>query len=223
MAAAGRCRGAARMKVRPGPFVWYALDGLSLEQRYFRDSAVVFFQKRLDRRLLKASEDGRTDAVKELLDKGADVHAGNDMALRHASWNGHTETVKALLKAGADVRALGDAALLWAAGMGHTETVKLLLDAGADVHARYDYALHWASLNGHTGTVKLLREWIEREKAAPQPDKAGAGEAEYASWALVVPATRPLTNSRDSTLPLIRLPMPMAPRQIPNLRLPDPL
>jgi len=99
----------------------------------------------------------------------------------------------------------------------------LLLDAGADVHAKNDEALRWASANGHTDTVKLLREWIEREKDAPPPDKVvargpEAGEAEYASWALAVPATPQVPEVK-----LLDLPMPMPPRQSPKLRLPDPL
>ncbi len=99
---------------------------------------------------------GKTEFVKYLLEKGANVHADHDLALRWASENGHTEVVKLLLDAGADVHANDDYALRWASENGHTEVVKLLIDAGADVHADDYYALRWASYNGHTEVVKLL-------------------------------------------------------------------
>ena len=45
---------------------------------------------------------GHLPVVRYLVEEaGANVHAGNDYALRMASWNGHTETVKALLDQGA--------------------------------------------------------------------------------------------------------------------------
>jgi hypothetical protein len=86
----------------------------------------VAFQKTLNRRLLKASEDGCTEIVKALLDKGADANAENNFALFCASVNGHTEIVKLLLEAGADVHAVHNQALRWASHRGQTEIVKLL-------------------------------------------------------------------------------------------------
>ena len=111
-----------------------------------------------DYALRRASDKGHTETVKLLLDRGADIHACEDYALRWASDNGHIETVKLLLDNGADVHAYDDEALCWASENGHTETVKLLLEHGADVHVHDDCALRWASENGHTETVKLLLE-----------------------------------------------------------------
>ena len=91
-----------------------------------------------------------------MLDRGADIHASNDGALRFAAMNGHTETVKLLLDRGADIHAVNDLALRLAAENGHTETVKLLLDRGARIHACNDNALYLAVYNGHTETVKVL-------------------------------------------------------------------
>ena len=85
--------------------------------------------------------------IKELIDEGADVHAGDDYVLRLASENGRVEVVKMLLEAGANVHARDDEALRWACKNGHVEVVKMLLKAGADVHAGDDYALCWGSLN----------------------------------------------------------------------------
>jgi len=117
-----------------------------------------------DGALRLASFYGHTETVKVLLDAGADVHTEEDTTLRIASIYGHTETVKVLLDAGADVHARDDWALQMASKKGHTETVKVLLDAGADVHADDDWALRMASEKGHTEVVKVLKDWISKEK-----------------------------------------------------------
>jgi hypothetical protein len=96
--------------------------------------------------------------------------------LIEAADKGHTETVALLLEKGADIRADDDGALRWAADGGHTETVALLLNRGADIHADKDHALRWAALNGHTETVALLlkhyktkelKEWATRTADKP--------------------------------------------------------
>ena len=59
--------------------------------------------------------------------------------LYEAAGYGHSEAVKALLDAGADVEAKnanGNFALIFAAQEGHPEVVKLLLNAGADKDAQ---------------------------------------------------------------------------------------
>ena len=90
-----------------------------------------------------------------------------DVALRRAAWRGASNAVRVLLEAGADVHAKEDWAVRWAAKNGHTETVKALLAAGADVHGEQDAAVRKASANGHTDTVRLLKEWIAREVKTP--------------------------------------------------------
>ena len=84
------------------------------------------FQKTLNRRLLKASQNGDTEDVQILLEAGANVHAEDNFALFCASANGHTEIVKLLLEAGANVHAVHHQALRWASHRGHTEIVELL-------------------------------------------------------------------------------------------------
>ena len=81
---------------------------------------------------------------KYLLEKGANVHAGDDYALRWASERGHTNVVKLLLEHGADVHADNNGALRCASAMGHIDVVRLLLEYGANVHADDDYSLRWA-------------------------------------------------------------------------------
>jgi ankyrin repeat protein len=116
--------------------------------------------------LIQASAEGKTDVVKSLLEKGADINALDGdgwTAMREASRNGHTEVVRLLLEKGADISTHdgdGWTALSLAAGGGRTEVVKLLLERGADVNAQTwnGTALHSAAERGHTEIVKLLLE-----------------------------------------------------------------
>ena len=85
-----------------------------------------------------------------------------DKALINASRRGHTEAVKSLINAGADVHAYNDLALRWASDNGHVKVVKLLLDAGANVYAEKGLALRWAKYKGHTEIVKLLKQYMNK-------------------------------------------------------------
>ena len=102
------------------------------------------------------SENNNFKIVKLLLDRGANIHACDDYAIILASLNGYYEIVKLLLDRGADIHAYNDNAFRFASKNGHLETVKLLLDRGADIHACDDYALRWAFKKSNTGIVKLL-------------------------------------------------------------------
>ena len=51
--------------------------------------------------LEKLQQNGHLEVVKFLLDRGADVNADNNYAVRRASANGHLEVVKFLLENGA--------------------------------------------------------------------------------------------------------------------------
>jgi hypothetical protein len=104
-----------------------------------------------------ASENGHLETVKYLVEAGADIHAENDYALRWASRKGHLETVKYLVNAGADIHAFNDAALRWASKNGRLEMVKYLVESGADIHADNDYALRSASENGRLDIVNYLK------------------------------------------------------------------
>ncbi len=73
--------------------------------------------------------------MKLLIEKGADVNAGNGWTPLHE-----------------------------AAAEGHLEVVKVLIEKGADVNAEYiglfgTTFLHWAALEGHLEIVKLLRKY----------------------------------------------------------------
>jgi ankyrin repeat protein len=52
----------------------------------------------IDEALIWASNNGHLEAVKLLLEHGANVHSDDDYALRWASFKGHLEVVKLLKK-----------------------------------------------------------------------------------------------------------------------------
>jgi ankyrin repeat protein len=88
--------------------------------------------------LMRAALDGHTEAVKDLLRKGADVNAQNlegRTALMFAVINLRTATVKTLLQFGADVNVqahCGCTPLMLAACSGDIGITQALLNRGAD-------------------------------------------------------------------------------------------
>jgi ankyrin repeat protein len=111
-----------------------------------------------DELLEKNAETGNLSMVKDAIEKGANIHANEDGALRFASTNGHLEVVKYLVEHGANISAVYNYALYQASTNGHLEVVKYLVENGANIHANDDIALHLASKNGHLEVVKYLVE-----------------------------------------------------------------
>ena len=67
------------------------------------------------------------DAVKYLIEQGADIHVDNDYPLIWASKMDQCKLVKYLVENGADIHARDDEALIWASKMGQCELVKYLI------------------------------------------------------------------------------------------------
>jgi len=114
-----------------------------------------------------AAMNGDLEAVRELLEQGADVNLaqGDGMtALHWAAEVGDVEMVGMLLDAGADlegVTRIGDYTPLHVASeAGHGEVVRALLEAGADVLARRAFAgttaLHLAAASGSVSSIEAL-------------------------------------------------------------------
>jgi len=122
-----------------------------------------------------AAKNGRTAAVKVLLDKGADINQKkggyrfgnyNPTPLILAAREGHAETVKLLLARGADIKATDSmlqlSALMWtvlSAQREHAEIVKLLLDRGANANETTGSGktpLIFAAENGSADDAKIL-------------------------------------------------------------------
>ena len=108
----------------------------------------------LNTQLCYAAEQGRVDAVLNLLRQGADIHAYDDGALRWASRDGQIEVVRVLIAHGADLTHRSFMALTKACFNGHYSVAQLLLDSGAvDISGK---ALMGACTNGHEPIVRLL-------------------------------------------------------------------
>ena len=129
---------------------------------------------------------GHTEALRLLVDHGADIHATDSdegTALYRAAYGGkrnkvadlgqpsspfspegHAKAVQFLLGRGADVNSVdgtGWTALMMAMGAGHRGIVRLLLKAGAEVHAVDEKgmtALDWAKEWGHADVAEMLRQ-----------------------------------------------------------------
>ncbi len=124
-------------------------------------------QDQLNSSLIKFSSAGHLDIVKYLVEKGADIHAPNDLAppdraLRQAAHNGHLDVVKYLVDKGSDIHVRDDLALKGAARGGHLEVVKYLVGKGADTGAKnpdclIGGALHWATMADQLDVVAYFK------------------------------------------------------------------
>ncbi|GLG94665.1 Poly [ADP-ribose] polymerase tankyrase, partial [Gryllus bimaculatus] len=115
--------------------------------------------------LRRAAECGNTEAVRALLDSGADVHARDIFdatALHCAAENGHSATVQLLLRRGAHAGCKnhsGWSPLHAAARWGHPQCFALLLAAGADLESRDKWGrtpLHVAAQWGREAAARAL-------------------------------------------------------------------
>jgi len=83
-------------------------------------------QQQLNEVMFMAVRTGQLGLLKKAVEKGADIHAYEDEALRYASCYGHLEMVKYLVEQGADIHATNDCALSHAAFYGHIEVAAYL-------------------------------------------------------------------------------------------------
>jgi ankyrin repeat protein len=117
--------------------------------------------------LLVAAIYGRTDVVRLLLERGADINAGDDSditALQYAAEEGHEEVVSILLSCGADSSRRGSSgltALILSSFSGRLDVVQHLLQhmAGRGLDERNHNgrtALWGACLNNHVEVARFL-------------------------------------------------------------------
>jgi|GEM_PF-5802001 hypothetical protein len=115
--------------------------------------------------LIYAAANGRTEAVRALIDKGANVNAVDttaNSALMQASINGHADTVQALIKAGADLDekdSTGSTALICAVIKNRIDPIKSLIKAGAYIDNKDCIgrtALIYAAIFENAEAVELL-------------------------------------------------------------------
>ena len=141
--------------------------------------------------LHQAAERGDVQAVRALLDQGAQVNEEGDpgdkwlhaTALHWAAARGHLQVMELLLDRGADVNVTighNQTPLHWASGTGQLKAVQLLLERGAEINAKTAYgdtALHEAAKGGHQQVVRLL---LERGAMAGDTNRYGETPAAVA-------------------------------------------
>src|ERR1035438_2887048 len=139
-------------------------DLAALKARLAKGAGVDARDRRGSTLLMHAAAVGSAEAVKLLLDSGADPNAKNDLeATPLILGAGNAEKARMLVEKGADVNAhskLGRTPLMIAASCdGCAGTVKLLLDKGADPKAadkRGNTALNEAAWANNSASVRLL-------------------------------------------------------------------
>ena len=89
---------------------------------------VNYINKKKEAPLVESAYAGHIHIVDLLLKKGADIHIGEDAALRCAIIKGHTDIVKLLLKNGADIHVHNGKPLKLAIKHEHTQIIKLLVE-----------------------------------------------------------------------------------------------
>ncbi len=115
-------------------------------------------KKSIEELLFRSAELGYLPVVIYLVEKGANIHAYDDKALRWAADNGHSPLVTYLVEQGADIHAVADYAIRWAAKNGHLLVVIYLVKKGANIHSNYVDALRSAAKYGHLPVVTYLVE-----------------------------------------------------------------
>ena len=118
---------------------------------------------------------GDAKRVKDLLDRGSDIHARGVRALRLAAGGGRVEVIRLLLDRGADTLAGGNWVLRNSVDNGHADAAMLLIAHGADLEAGIEAA---KNLEDHKMLDMLNRVKRSREEKAilltevPKPHRA---------------------------------------------------
>ncbi|MDR3646827.1 MAG: ankyrin repeat domain-containing protein [Candidatus Babeliales bacterium] len=137
---------------------------------YFMD--INYFNEKRDVALIRASKNGHSDVMKELIDAGANVNYQDNfgrIALVEAAKNGHAGAVKELIKAKVKVNAFnknGETALNIAMYLRNVEVIReLLMSPGIDVSSKVsDIQRSYEAYLKRPAILKNLLENDENDK-----------------------------------------------------------
>lgn len=103
-----------------------------------------------------AAQNGDIFILKKCLNKGIDIHACDDLALRLAVKENHTKAIVFLLTRGANAQAVYDASLRKASLMGDIPTLKSLLETNSCSQEAKIYAMYNAIFCRNEEAIKSL-------------------------------------------------------------------
>lgn len=119
----------------------------------------------INNQLIKNARIGKLRGVIKYLNKGANIHADNDRALRWSCANGHIKVVSELIKRGANIHAYFNNSLVCSSKNGNTEIVTELLKNNANPNYNlmrgfaHDDPLESSFKENHVDVSKILIEY----------------------------------------------------------------
>ncbi len=166
--------------------IFTAILAIALSFMMMPYAASAVWAGELENQLLTAAQLGKIDAVRSLVDKGANVNA-KDSGLTVLSWAsryGTADVVRILIEKGAKVNGkddYGSTALTWAAESGKTDNARVLIENGADLNVKGrngKTALMRAAEYGYADAVRLLIEKGADINAKDEDGKTALDQAE---------------------------------------------
>lgn len=135
-----------------------------------------------------ASSSGNKPIVQFLIDRGADLHAGDNEgsnALHHAAGNGHMDIIQLLIDKGADLNIKdknGMTALHFTAIRNHLGCGEFLIKQRADVNAQENNGRTSLFFTARNGNINFCRLLIENGANAGANNRFGRSPLTYAIW-----------------------------------------
>jgi outer membrane protein OmpA-like peptidoglycan-associated protein len=163
-----------------------------------------------EKAMINAVQNGDTEKVQSLLDKGVSPNLETDdgkTILMLAAYLGQTDVAKLLIDKGADVNAKdkdGKTALMYAAEKGNVDVAKLLLQNGADLNTVANdgkTALQIARENNQAAMVDLLSSW-GTAASTTVPNPTPETPANPTSAAAISEPSSASTSSQDTVASL---------------------
>ena len=138
--------------------------------------------------LLLVSIHGQTEIARFLIEKGADIHAGdneNSTALHNAAAQGHSAVLSLLIDKGARINQCdgnGMTALHFAASYGRPECAKLLLEKDANVNAREINGRTPLFFNARQGSLQIFQLLLDKGALINVYNNFDRSPLVYALW-----------------------------------------
>jgi ankyrin repeat protein len=139
----------------------------------------------------------QAEIINRLVDNGAKIKN----SLSNAAVAGELDAMKLLIDKGADIKTYGGPALVYAASAGQIDAMRLLIDKGVDLKSHGGAALAYAAENGQINAMTLLFEKVDPRKDGADAliEAAGNGQIDAMKLLLEKGVDPNKTNSRGMT------------------------